>query len=271
MTMRLALIFVATALTAAGAVAQDQANPTPPPELKALAESCNARKFETTVEAMVNGTKRTRKVKLCGKERQTDAEWAATLKDAAAKTRAGEGMSPAMKEAIIAAINGEISRIEAAGAAITLPAAVTPPAARPPEYSVLPPIPPAPPVATRTASSTPAAAPARPRLTIRCAERGDRGEGDPCSFLERETVLTIRADEDLADGATLRFLRRGDVRGELTVARLRKGQMIRARLPAPLCAGVMNSKAEIQILGRGAGATAETRVVDTLGPFGLRC
>ena len=47
-----------------------------------------ARKFETTVEAVVDGKKRGSKVRLCGKEGQTDADWASTLKDAAKKVEA---------------------------------------------------------------------------------------------------------------------------------------------------------------------------------------
>jgi hypothetical protein len=84
--------------------------------------------------------------------------------------------------------------------------------------------------------------------------------------LERETLLTVRADENMAGGARLRFLRRGDDRGEVELAQMRKGQSRRFKLPAPLCVGVVGSQVEIQILG-----SSSSQVLDTLGPYSLRC
>jgi hypothetical protein len=81
--------------------------------------------------------------------------------------------------------------------------------------------------------------------------------------------MTVRADEDLASGTLLRFLRRGDFRGEVALAQMRKGQSRRFKLPQPLCAGVSSSKVEVQILGRAANGT--NQVADTLGPYQLRC
>jgi hypothetical protein len=106
--------------------------------------------------------------------------------------------------------------------------------------------------------------PARPRLTIRCLEQGELGEGGSCTGLERFTRLVIQADSDLAEGASLRFLRRGDVRGEVALAHMRRGQSTQLNLPPKVCAGVASSKVEIQILG-------SNQVVETLGPYLLRC
>jgi hypothetical protein len=78
--------------------------------------------------------------------------------------------------------------------------------------------------------------------------------------------MTVRADENLTGGTGLRFLRRGDVRGEVTLAQMQKGRSFRFKLPPELCAGVSSSKVEIQILGLGS-----SRVADTLGPYPLRC
>jgi hypothetical protein len=262
--MRPALIFAATALASASGLAQKPAA-APPPETKALVESCSAHKFETTVEVNADGKVHSSKVKLCGKEGQTDADWATTLKDAAKKVAANEAMPPAVKEQIVTALNAEIANIEAAMAAATAPpVAPAPPAARPPEYSTLPPLPTAPAVATRP--SLPVAALARPRLTIECFVPAEMGGGGPCMSLERETLLIVRADQDLGGGTRLRFLRRGDVRGELTLAQMRQGQSLRYNLPSELCSGVVSSKVEIQILGPGASQAA-----DTLGPYQLHC
>jgi len=250
--MRLALIFVATALVSASGLAQKPAA-APPPETKALVESCSAHKFETTVEVNVDGKVHSSKVKLCGKEGQSDADWATTLKDAAKKVQANAAMPPAVKEQIVTALNAEIANIEAAMAA-----------ARPPEYSTLPPLPTAPVVATRP--PLPAAAMARPRLTIECFVPAEMGGGGPCMSLERETLLIVRANQDLGGGTRLRFLRRGDVRGELNLAQMRQGQSHRYSLPSALCSGVVSSKVEIQILGPGA-----SQVADTLGPYQLHC
>src|SRR5688572_24028595 len=86
MTVRLALIFAATTLVSVSALAQAGASQTPSPEAKAQVESCEAHKFETTVKLMTaEGKVRSSKVRLCGVEGQTDAQWAATLKDAVRK------------------------------------------------------------------------------------------------------------------------------------------------------------------------------------------
>lgn len=287
MTVRLALILVATAVAPGSLNAQDAApaaREAPPPELQKLAQSCSARKFETTVEVTANGKKGSRKLTLCGKEGQSDAEWTATLKDAAEKIAASK-MSPAAKAQAIAALDAEIAKVEAASKVAiaapvgVLPAADAPPLADTPRYSALPAIPPppaaskpilaAPASASGTAALASAPAPASARLTIKCAERGERGDGHSCTFLERDTLLSIRADADLPDGATLRFIRRGDARGEVAVEPMKAGQIVRARLPAPLCAGVATSKAEIQIFAGAGGAKGSPAA--TLGPYGLRC
>ena len=113
-----------------------------------------------------------------------------------------------------------------------------------------------------------AAAPAlpRPQLTIRCGSRLDRRVVETCSSIEPDTVLLVRADESLPAGLSLRFLRRGDVRGEVALAQLAPGQSVRVNPPARLCVGVSQSRAEIQVL-RGPASS----VVDSMGPYSLRC
>lgn len=291
MTLRLALIFAATAVTSAGVFAQEQAAPkedatavpAAAPEAKARVESCEAHKFETTVEMMTaEGKVRRSKVRLCGVEGQTDADWAGTLKDAVKKLEVNAKMAPAAREQVIAALKAEIAKIEGGGAtsappveaAATLrtemPAAIVKPAERPPEYAALPPLPTARSVARPAPAGAPpgkpAVAVARPRLTIRCTSPGEPGRGGTCDSLGKYTVLTVRADENLPSAYRLRFLRKGDERGELSLAQLRKGQSLRSRVPQHLCAGVVRSTVQIEVMTRNGN-----QVADTLGPFDLRC
>lgn len=278
MTLRLALIIAATALAPGSALAQSGAGQAPSAE-KARAESCEAHKFETTVKRMTaDGKVRSSKVRLCGVEGQTDAGWAATLKDAVKKLEVNATMAPAAREQVIAALKAEIAKIEGGpaasappvGAAATLrtemPAAIVKPAERPPEYAALPPLPRAPAAARVPTPGKPMVSVARPRLTIRCISPGEPGRGGSCDTLGKYTVLTVRAEENLPAAYRLRFLRKGDERGELALAQLRKGQSLRARVPQHLCAGVVRSTVQIEVMTRGGN-----QVADTLGPYDLRC
>ena len=223
------------------------------PEAVKLVTDCDARKFETTVEREENGEKQSSKVKLCGKPGQTDAEWIATLKDAAAKIEANPKMPQTVKDQLSGALETEIARLGAA-AAIPSPAVV----------AVEPPAPAPAPVAVAAKSPAAAAALKKPKLTIRCLAPGESGAGSSCSNLGRATRLSILADADLGSGTSLKFLRRGDERARLALAPMRQGEIYRSKLPPELCAGVASTKVEIQVLGSG-------QVVDTLGPYSLRC
>jgi len=118
------LVFFSIALAAAvPAVAQDQPTPasTEQPQtdeaasqVKTLIEDCDAHKFETVVESVVDGQPHRSKVKMCGVEGQNDAQWIVTLKDAIAKLEANEKMAASTREQIITAVKAEIARLEAA-------------------------------------------------------------------------------------------------------------------------------------------------------------
>ena len=254
------------ACTVAPLVAQDKPAESPPagsiegddPEALKLVVDCDARKFETVVEHEEGGQKKGSKVKLCGKKGQTDEEWVATLSDAAGKIETREDMPQWAKEQLAAAHKAEIAKIGATGSA-EAPAAA----------AVAPPPPPAPPpasLAEKQKASAPAvpAAIKKPRLTIKCLAPGEKGGGSNCSVIQRNTRLAILADGDLGPGSSLRFLRRGDERGQLALAPMRQGEVTQSRLPPELCAGVASSKVEIQVMG-------SNQVVDTFGPFTLRC
>ena len=74
----------------------------------------------------------------------------------------------------------------------------------------------------------------------------------------------IRADEDLAAGTSLRFLRGGDMRAELDLGTLKKGESLREKLPARVCSGVLRGTVQVQILSK-------SQVAETLGPYPLHC
>lgn len=256
MTRLISAAFLA-GLLAMPALAQDEAPAADQPDTSAAAivADCSARKFETSVEIEKDGEKRQTKLKLCAVANGDAEQWVRTLRDAKAKIAGHPDISEESKTKIAIELDAEIAKTE-----MGKETAVSPPVA------VASPAPAAPPVATKpvTAAPSPARALTKPRLTIRCLEFGERGDGSPCAFLGRDTRLAIRADADLTGSTSLRFLRRGDARGEIALAAMRQGQSIRTKLPQQLCKGVSYSKVEIQVL-------RSKQVVDTLGPYTLHC
>jgi len=300
MVVRKALILGLLSVAATKAPAQDTAIPSseavaeilgdtgalpeaePAAELKAVIDSCTAHKFETIV--VVDGSRKGSRVKICGEQGQSDAEWLVTLRDSVTKTAADQSMAPNLKDQIITALKAEIARLESAAinavpatevAPGPAPAArlvgmseeIVAPAGPAPQYSVVPqlpaPLPRAGTAAANAATSASVAAPlVRPRLTIRCAL--PRETFAACGSMERATQLMIRADEDIAPRTSLRFLRGGEARAELELGTLRKGEVMREKLPGRICAGVLRGKVQIQVLNGG-------KVAETLGPFALYC
>lgn len=261
----------------------------PPAEMQKLLQNCDAHKFETIVDSTVDGQPHQYKVKLCGKEGQTDAGWLGTLKDAVDKLAANTEMPAPARAQITAALNAEIARLSGSLAVATAPA--TPPADLSRDYSSLPPIPPpsaapkpAPILQPRAAPlpapiqrdyaslpplpAAPAAAPppsllAAPRLSFSCYAPGEIGDA-PCIGFERETVLTVRALEDVPAGTSLRFVRNGEERGDVALAALRRGKSVRLGLPREVCSGFGDGRLEVRTV---RAAT----VVGTEGPYTLRC
>lgn len=284
MMVRLALITAAAVLGPVNAYAQG-AGGQAASDATSGAESCAARQFETIVNFMVDGKPRRSRVRICGKEGQSDSDWLRTLKDSVNKTAASTTLQADAKSQIITALNAEIAELEAgmkpssslAGIVALPPQALSPrrpstaqgsPSA-PTEYSSLPPMPA--PRTTAGAAVTASLPPLpRPKLTIRCLTPGQIGGSIPCETFERDTLVTVRADEDLPGGTSLRFLRRGDNRGEIELAQLRKGQAIRFRLPPEVCIGVVGSRIHLEVVRRLARDSA-ARPVDTLGPYELSC
>ena len=249
-----------------------------------IAADCEAHKFETIVRVTVAGKPRSSKVKLCGNVGQTDADWLHTLKDAVNKIGVNASMSAAAKDQVIAALNVEIARLSPTAdngpqpstvlalppaADLAPPRSFSPPAGGPVQYSALPPLPAPLPAASTAVAAAPGPPPLpAPRLTLRCLAMNTVSAEGPCDTLERDMVLTVRADEDVARGTSLRFLRRGDNRAEVELAQLRRGQTQRFALPPRVCQGVAGSRVEIQVV---RVARSAPQVVDTRGPYELRC
>jgi hypothetical protein len=289
--IRIPLILAAFALLPTAAPAQEVATeqataPEPSSTLKAFVEACPGHKFETTVK--IEGRERGSAVRICGEPGQSDAGWLNTLSSSIKATEANDSLSQPVKDQIVAALKTEIARLEGlaamAGAATDIPttsfpdsAATVSPSEAAPEYSTLPPLP-APkraqprkaaeavmrPLTAGAVGAPPvSAAPlVRPNLAISCAVPPDRFGA--CGRLERDSRLLVKANDDLPAGTSLRFVRGGDNRGELELGALKKGESLQEKLPAKLCAGVMRSKVQVQVMAKG-------QVAETLGPWYVSC
>jgi hypothetical protein len=291
-------IFSIAVLLAVPAAAQDQAqsgSAAPSPKLENLLENCDAHKFETTVDSVVDGQPHRSKVKMCGTEGQSDADWIGTLKDAIAKLDANKEMPPATRDQIVSAINAEIARLNGVGTANPNDSLLPPgrSASKSPEplsndYTVLPPLPtttPPPPrvlppgeeaalaggassaAAAVTVPAAPPPAPkpamANPRLSFSCVNPDYPG-GGPCITLTRDTMLTVKSPAAVAGDLSLRFVRQGDARADVSLGAMRKGQTVRLSIPQAVCSGVVTSEVVMQVIGGG-------QVLDRQGPYLLRC
>jgi hypothetical protein len=264
--------------------AQAAETPSPSAANPAMIANCNARMVEIPVTIIGKAGPKETKVKICGKVGQTEADWSNTLKDALNKVSSDARMSPSIKDQIVSGLKFEIAKLTATAEArsqpqsqpapLVAPTFAAPLAPKPPvdtgraEYSALPPMPaPLPAVTVATLAAVPPPLPA-PKLTFRCLSTVSvAGEG-PCDMLERGMMVSVRADEDIAAGTSLRFLRRGENRAEVDLATLRRGQSQQFSLPARVCQGVSGSRVEIQVV-RAAGS--KNQVVDSRGPYELRC
>jgi hypothetical protein len=165
---------IALSLAPAAAGAAERKTPAKEPVVPQLMQSCDAHKFETVVHAKVDGQIQDKKVKLCGVEGQSDADWIKTLKDAIQKLQANKEMDSAVRDQIVGAINREIARLSIEGSAPVplrrrnVGSGAGTSVSR--DYSTLPPIPPpretaetpvAPPVDNPLPPSASAAAPVR--------------------------------------------------------------------------------------------------------------
>lgn len=288
------LLGLAPLLAASGAIAQQPAPAGAPPARETSAAeaaaarkiaACEGEKFEFTA-----GDQRPTRITLCSDKGASKDELVRMFESAADKIRQLDKLPADRKAALVAQLKAKIIEVRS-GTPLAGPLpgiGPRPEIGPPPEYSQLPPLPapvrtpvvarPSAQASAQASALAPALAPApapavalpKPRLTLQCSTPGEIGEGGPCLNLAKDTVLTVRAGETLPAWTSLRFVRRGDVRAEFALAQMRKGQARRIRLPLDVCSGVVSSEVEIQVLRR-ATATALGQVVDTRGPYQLRC
>jgi hypothetical protein len=248
-----------------------------------IAQLCKARQFETIVTYRLQGKMRRTRIRLCGEEGQSDSEWVVTLRDAASKLAASRAYPDSAKAQALQAIDAEIAKYEppapmakqrldsstAAPSSLNLPKPAlslpTAPAEALPSsgYSILPPLDVKPAEPARTSAAVNSAR--APTVTISCAQAHRPERPLPCSWVERDTVIAVRADEPLRAGR-IRFVRKGATRAELRLGQMRAGDIRSVKLPAAVCAGVLRSTLEIEVSDQQSLAAAATR-----GPFTLRC
>ena len=266
------------AATGAGAAVKKKAPATPQRAAKALVQNCDAHSFETMIQLTgPDGQPKQSKVKMCGTEGQSDADWIRTLEDASKKTALSPQMPAAAKEQIIAAVNAEIERLTAPKLALPeggdiahLPKAAAakpePPLAR--EYGALPPLPTASAVAAPSLLGPGGLIAPPARLTLRCALAGDEDRPNDCDTIDRDTILVVRADDAYPRGVAVRFVRHGDSRAEVDLPALKAGQTATMRLPRAVCTGVVRSRVEIQAVGANAPTGTPA---GSIGEYDLRC
>lgn len=281
----IALHWLAGLALAGASLAQGQ--PDAAPDAAEKIAACEGQKFEFKA-----GDERPTKITLCSEKGAGKEALVRMFESAAAKIQQLEKLPADRKASLVAQLKAKVIEVQAGNAiAGPMPAITTMPASSlpmpsnalpTPAYSQLPPLPS--PVSTPVVAN-PASAPApaatrptvaaailaKPRLTFECTTPGELIEGGPCVGFARDTLLTVRAGEAVPGGTSLRFLRRGDVRAEIALGQMRKGQARRFKLPMELCAGVTGSNIEIQVLRRGPGAASLAQVVDKRGPYQLRC
>jgi hypothetical protein len=288
-------ILLAATMLGAG-LGSAAAAPAPTTKVPQLMQSCDAHKFETVVKEVVDGQPQQSKVKLCGNEGQSDADWIVTLKDAVAKLTANTEMPAAVRDQIITALKAEIGRLESGGGAALaakefsgkdsalagispLPPLPQPKAEQvaslpPPrvvqtapssDYAALPPLPTAPTAPTRVLAGGVAslATPLpKPRMSFSCFTPGE-AEG-PCTGFTRETMITVVAGENLPADTSLRFVRDGDPKADVELAQLKKGKSMRLAIPTDVCRHAVGGKLELRIIRAG-------QEVGSDGPYNLNC
>jgi hypothetical protein len=290
------LLLLGTCTLLAAAPAKHPADP-PPGSAQKLVQTCDAHKFETSVETTVNGEPHRSTVKLCGVHGQSDADWVRTLRDAERKLSANQEMAPELRDKLTAAISAEIGRLNALAAAAPIKApnpgltgGITFSAPKTDEFARLPPLPqpveparpvPPPPSALQEGYSTlpplpppinasqPKAAriiPAAPTLKFACLTPGDLAGAGPCTDFGRDTVLTISAAQDVPAGIALEFVRDGHPQADVDLGGLKRAHGLQVAVPRQICAGFGAGRLDLHVVSKAGG-----EVLNSDGPYVLRC
>ena len=262
MTARKWLLGLAPALAATAAIAAQPTSEGASEAAQRIA-ACEGEKFEFAA-----GEPRPTKITLCSDKGASTEELVRMFESAAAKIEQLDKLPQDRRAALVAQLKAKIIEVRARNAFVPLPAPVLPREIGPkPEYAQLPPLPS--PV-TSTVAAKPAVILSKPQLTLTCTRPIDTRGEVPCTKLAADTLLTIRADEALPAGTSLRFLRKGDQRAEVALPPMRAGETRRISLPMELCSRVVRTSFEIHVV-RSIGASTPGQVVDRHGPYQLRC
>lgn len=209
------------------------------------------------------GGSRPTKVTLCGEEGASQEAVVKMIEDAAAKVAVTASIPEDRRKAIVQQMEAKVAELKGTPVeVVSLPPGRAP--AKPaPMVSTVAPLP--------VANAAPPARPSmlspplpKPRLSLECITPGEFAAGGPCVTLSRDTILIAKAGEALPQAIALRFVRSGEVKADVGLGPMRKGQTVRAQLPREVCAGVSSGEAQVRIIRGGHS-------VDTLGPFLLRC
>lgn len=262
MTARQWLLGIAPVLAATATFAAQPASEGPSEAAQKIA-ACEGEKFEFAA-----GEPRPTRITLCSDKGASTAELVRMFESAAAKIEQLDKLPQDRRAALVAQLKAKIIEVRARNAFVPMPAIVLPNEIGPkPEYTQLPPLPS--PVST-AATVKPAVIPSKPQLTLTCTRPIERRDAEPCTTFAADTLLTIRADEALPAGTSLRFLRKGDQRAEVALPPMRTGQSRRISVPMELCSRVVRTSIEIHVV-RSAGSSTLGQVVDRHGPYQLRC
>jgi len=223
---------------------------------------CAGEKFVFAWGAGSNPTK----VTLCSDKGATHDEVVRMLDDAASKLERTTGISEDRRTALVQQIRGKIAELEALETGKLPPQRANAQALSIPGVTPLAPIPrkPTGPVAVASSAASSALLLPKPKLSFHCYTPGDIGSGGPCTAMNRDTRITIKAGEPIPAATSLRFTRNRDFRAEVAIGPMRKGQSSRIVVPREVCGGVVDTEIEIQV-ARGGHS------VDTRGPYLMRC
>jgi hypothetical protein len=103
----------------------------------------------------------------------------------------------------------------------------------------------------------------RPKMSFSCFTPGEGADG-PCTGFTRDTLITVRAGEDLPASTALRFVRDGDPKADVELAQLRKGKSVQLAMPTDVCRHAVGGRLELKIVRSG-------QEVATDGPYNLNC
>ena len=207
------------------------------------------------------------KVTLCGDKDASTDELVRMIGDAADKIEATTSIPDDRRTALVQQMRAKISELQGALPGTAAPAAKPAQVAETPAVSAPAPVESAPaPVQVAVAppsAAAPAVAAVSPRLSFACINAEFPG-GGPCVTLDRDTIVTVKSAGGAPGGFALRFVRQGDVRAEVALGSMRKGQSVRVALPRQVCSGMVTGEVEFDVVGGG-------QVVDRQGPFLIRC